>query len=167
MTQERTKVVLQTDLPGALSRRSGKVRDIYDYGDGLLMVATDRISVFDVILPTGIPDKGRVLTGLSVFWFGKTSSIVPNHLLSAQVEDFPEPVQDYADMLRGRAMWVRKAEVIPVECVARGYLAGSAWKEYKQRGKVGDHDLPAGLREADKLPEPIFTPSTKAESGHA
>ncbi len=166
MGDERAKVVLQTDLPGAVSRRSGKVRDVYDYGDGVLLVASDRISVFDVILPSGIPDKGRVLTGLSVFWFGKTAHIVPNHLLSADVADFPQAVQPYADILRGRAMWCRKAEVVPVECVARGYLAGSGWKEYRETGKVGDHHLPPGLREADRLPEPIFTPTTKAEAGH-
>ncbi|MGD9520244.1 MAG: phosphoribosylaminoimidazolesuccinocarboxamide synthase [Armatimonadota bacterium] len=166
MGENRAQIVLQTNLPGALARRSGKVRDVYDYGDGLLIVATDRISVFDVVLPSGIPDKGRVLTGLSLFWFAKTAHLVPNHLLSARVEDFPQPVQPYADMLRGRSMWVRKAEVVPVECVVRGYLAGSAWKEYKATGRIGDHDLPSGLREADKLPEPIFTPTTKAESGH-
>ncbi len=166
MGWDRSKIILSTDLPGALSKRSGKVRDIYDYGDGLLIVATDRISVFDVVLPSGIPDKGRVLTGLSVFWFEKTKDLVPNHLISAEVADMPAAVQDYADMLAGRAMWVHKAQVIPIECVVRGYLAGSAWKEYKSTGKVGDHDLPAGLHEADKLPKPIFTPTTKAETGH-
>jgi phosphoribosylaminoimidazole-succinocarboxamide synthase len=163
---DREKVVLETDLPGAISRRSGKVRDIYDYGDGLLMVATDRISAFDCILPTGIPDKGRVLTGLSVFWFERTRHILFNHLLSADVADFPSAVQDEAGMLRGRAMWVRKAETVPIECVVRGYLAGSGWREYAATGKIGDHDLPAGLQQADKLPRPIFTPAMKAESGH-
>lgn len=166
MSTQRARVILQTDLPGALSRRSGKVRDIYDYGDGLLIVATDRISVFDVVLPTGIPDKGRVLTGLSIFWFDKTRHIVPNHLISSNIADMPSAVRDYRDLLAGRAMWVRKAEVVPVECVVRGYLAGSAWKEYKATGKVSDHDLPPGLQEAEKLAEPIFTPSTKAASGH-
>ena len=163
MGVDREKVVLETDLPGALSRRSGKVRDIYEYADGLLMVATDRISAFDCILPTGIPGKGRVLTGLSVFWFERTRHIIFNHLLSADVADFPAAVQDEADMLRGRAMWVRKAQTVPIECVVRGYLAGSGWKEYAATGKIGDHDLPAGLGQADKLPQPIFTPSIKAE----
>lgn len=166
MSTQRARVILQTDLPGALSRRSGKVRDIYDYGDGLLIVATDRISVFDVVLPTGIPDKGKVLTGLSIFWFDKTRHIVPNHLISTNIADMPSAVRSYRDLLAGRAMWVRKAEVVPVECVVRGYLAGSAWKEYKATGKVSDHDLPPGLQEAEKLAEPIFTPSTKAASGH-
>ncbi len=163
---ERPRVVLQTDLPGAVSKRSGKVRDIYDFGEGLLMVATDRLSVFDVVLPTGIPDKGRVLTGLSVFWFNKTRSIVPNHLVSADVAHFPEPARRFERPLRGRAMWCRKAEVIPVECVVRGYLAGSGWKEYQETGKVSDHDLPPGLLKGAKLPEPIFTPTTKARAGH-
>lgn len=163
---ERAKVLLETDLPGAVSKRSGKVRDIYDYGDGLLIVATDRISVFDVVLPTGIPDKGRVLTGLSVFWFEKTKNIIPNHLISADAEDFPEPAREYAEELRGRTMWVKKAEVIPVECVVRGYLAGSAWREYEETGKVSDHDLPAGLLKGSRLPNPIFTPATKARTGH-
>ncbi len=166
MPEGRSQVILQTDLPGAVERRQGKVRDIYDYGDGLLMVATDRISAFDVVLPTGIPDKGRVLTGLSIFWFAKTEHIVPNHLISADPTDFPEPTKPFADMLRGRAMWVKKAQPIPIECVVRGYLAGSAWKEYQQTGRVSDHNLPAGLRLADKLPEPIFTPATKARTGH-
>ena len=162
---ERPKVVLQTDLPGAIAKRSGKVRDIYDFGEGLLIVATDRISVFDVVLPTGIPDKGRVLTGLSVFWFKKTSFMVPNHLISAEVADFPEPVRAFEKLLQGRAMWCRKAEVIPVECVVRGYLAGSGWREYEATGKVGDHSLPPGLQKGARLPEPIFTPTTKAASG--
>jgi phosphoribosylaminoimidazole-succinocarboxamide synthase len=142
------------------------VRDIYDYGDGLLLVATDRISAFDCVLPTGIPDKGRVLTGLSLFWFERTKHIVPNHLLSADPKDFPAAVDEYAEMLLGRAMWVRKAAVVPIECVVRGYLAGSAWKEYQATGRISDHQLPAGLRLADKLPEPIFTPATKALTGH-
>ena len=166
MSERRTAVVLETDLPGAVSRRSGKVRDIYDYGDGLLLVATDRISAFDCVLPTGIPDKGRVLTGLSLFWFERTKHIVPNHLLSADPKDFPAAVDEYAEMLLGRAMWVRKAAVVPIECVVRGYLAGSAWKEYQATGRISDHQLPAGLRLADKLPEPIFTPATKALTGH-
>jgi len=166
LSERRTAVVLETDLPGAVSRRSGKVRDIYDYGDGLLLVATDRISAFDCVLPTGIPDKGRVLTGLSLFWFERTKHIVPNHLLSADPKDFPAAVDEYAEMLLGRAMWVRKAAVVPIECVVRGYLAGSAWKEYQATGRISDHQLPAGLRLADKLPEPIFTPATKALTGH-
>jgi phosphoribosylaminoimidazole-succinocarboxamide synthase len=166
MASGRAQVILETDLPGALERRQGKVRDIYDYGDALLIVATDRISAFDVVLPTGIPDKGRVLTGLSAFWFARTRFLVPNHLLSADPKDFPAAVQEWAEMLRGRAMWVRKAQPLPIECVVRGYLAGSAWREYQEHGRVGDYELPPGLRLGDKLPEPLFTPATKATTGH-
>ena len=158
--------VLKTDLPGALSSRSGKVRDIYDYGDGLLIVASDRISAFDVIMANGIPGKGKILTQLSLFWFDLLKGVLPNHLISAEVADFPAPTQAFADILAGRSMWVRKAEVVQVECVVRGYLAGSGWKAYQQTGEILGHKLPAGLRLADKLPEPIFTPAIKAESGH-
>ncbi|MFQ6097196.1 MAG: phosphoribosylaminoimidazolesuccinocarboxamide synthase [Armatimonadota bacterium] len=158
--------VLETHLEGALSSRRGKVRDIYDFGDHVLMVATDRISAFDVVMPTGIPGKGKILAGLSLYWFDRTKRIVPNHVVGRDVADFPESVQAEADVLAGRAMWCRKAEVIPVECVVRGYLAGSAWPEYRDTGAVGDHRLPAGLRISDRLPEPIFTPSTKEETGH-
>ncbi len=158
--------LLQTDVPGALSRRSGKVRDIYDYGDALLIVATDRISAFDVIMPTGVPGKGRILSGLSKFWFDRTADIAPNHVLSTDPADFPQPAQAHADVLRRRAMLCRKADVFPVECVVRGYLAGSAWKEYEETGLVLGHDLPTGLELSDRLPVPIFTPATKADSGH-
>jgi phosphoribosylaminoimidazole-succinocarboxamide synthase len=160
------KTILSTDLPGALSRRSGKVRDIYDYGDCLLIVATDRMSAFDVVMPNGIPGKGKVLTALSKFWFDKTRHIVPNHVLSLDVKDFPVAVQPYADVLEGRTMMVVKAEVLPVECVVRGYLAGSGWKAYRDTGEVCGYALPPGLVESDRLPQPLFTPATKAESGH-
>jgi phosphoribosylaminoimidazole-succinocarboxamide synthase len=158
--------IMTTELPGVSLASRGKVRDIYDLGDNLLIIATDRISAFDVILPTPIPDKGRVLTGLSRFWFGKTRDIISNHLLSADSKDYPALLQPYAAMLAGRSMLVKKAEVLPIECVVRGYLAGSGWKEYREQGTVCDIALPAGLRESDKLPEPMFTPSTKATSGH-
>ena len=160
------KTILATDLPGAISRRSGKVRDIYDYGDCLLIVATDRLSAFDVILPTGIPGKGKVLTALSEFWFRRTEHLIPNHLLSTDPADFPAAVRDYADILAGRTMLVEKAEVVPIECVVRGYLAGSGWKSYQATGEVCGHMLPVGLLESARLPTPLFTPSTKAESGH-
>ncbi len=160
------KTILATHLPGADSRRSGKVRDIYEFGNNLLVVATDRISCFDVVMPNGIPGKGRILTQISEFWFRKTEHLVANHLLSTDVADFPEAVAEHADILRGRTMWVRKAKIVPVECVVRGYLAGSAWHSYQATGEICGHKLPEGLQEADKLSEPIFTPATKAPSGH-
>jgi phosphoribosylaminoimidazole-succinocarboxamide synthase len=144
----------------------GKVRDIYEAGDDLVMVATDRISAFDAVLPTPIPGKGQVLTGLSLYWFERTGDIVANHVLSADARTFPEPFGSNAEKLAGRAMLVRKAEVVPIECVARGYLVGSGWKEYRESGSVCGIELPAGLRESDRLPEPIFTPATKAATGH-
>jgi phosphoribosylaminoimidazole-succinocarboxamide synthase len=145
----------------------GKVRDIYQADDRhLLMVTTDRISAFDVILPTPIPDKGRVLTGLSVFWFEQTKDLVPNHLSSPDVDTFPPDLMEHRDELAGRSMLVRRAKMIPIECVARGYLSGSGWKEYRTTGEVCGVSLPAGLRESGRLPEPIFTPATKAETGH-
>jgi phosphoribosylaminoimidazole-succinocarboxamide synthase len=145
----------------------GKVRDIYDVGsDHLLMVTTDRISAFDVVLPTPIPDKGRVLTGLSLFWFDRTRDLVPNHLVSASVDDLPPAFADHRDELAGRSMLVRRARMIPIECVARGYLSGSGWKEYRTSGTVCGIRLPEGLGESERLPEPIFTPATKAETGH-
>lgn len=159
-----TKVVLQTDIPGAAARR-GKVRDIYDLGDKLLIVATDRISAFDVIMKTGIPYKGEVLTQISKFWFDFLGKEVDNHLLSMEVRDFPEPFCRHPEQLAGRSMLVRKTCVLPVECVVRGYLAGSGWKEYQQSRTVCGIRLPEGLRQCDKLPEPIFTPATKAEQG--
>ncbi|HLT17857.1 MAG TPA: phosphoribosylaminoimidazolesuccinocarboxamide synthase, partial [Thermomicrobiales bacterium] len=146
--------------------RKGKVRDTYELGDNLLMIATDRISAFDVVLPDGIPDKGRILTQLSVFWFEQTRDIVPNHLISSSVEDLPDELSSYVEVLRDRFMIVRRAERIDVECVVRGYLAGSAWVEYQQHGTVCGQPLPAGLVESARLPEPIFTPATKAEEGH-
>ena len=166
MSEAAEETVLTTNLPGAISRRSGKVRDIYQYEDGLLLVATDRISAFDCVMPNGIPGKGKILTALAAFWFGKTRHIIPNHLLSVNVEDFPPQVAEYRDMLQGRTMWVRKAKVIPVECVVRGYLSGSAWRSYKETGQICERKLPPGLVESDKLPEPILTPATKAASGH-
>ncbi len=145
----------------------GKVRDIYQVDpEHLLMVTSDRISAFDVVLPTPIPDKGRVLTGLSLFWFEQTSDLVPNHLVTADIDRFPAPFAEHRDELAGRSMLVRRAEMIPIECVARGYLSGSGWKEYRSSGTVCGIRLPAGLEESDRLPEPIFTPATKAETGH-
>ncbi|HEY7342083.1 MAG TPA: phosphoribosylaminoimidazolesuccinocarboxamide synthase [Ktedonobacterales bacterium] len=162
MAQE---VVLQTNLPLPLFGR-GKVRDTYDLGDRLLMVATDRISAFDAIMPNGIPDKGRVLTLLSAFWFGRTREIIPNHLISVEMADLPESLGAAAEALAGRFMLVRKAKRLDVECVVRGYLAGSGWVDYQRTGAVCGVKLPTGLRQADELPEPIFTPATKEETGH-
>ena len=145
----------------------GKVRDIYQVeGDRLLMVTSDRISAFDVVLPNPIPDKGRVLTGLSLFWFERTKDMVRNHLISLAVDDFPAEFKEHRDELAGRSMLVHRAEMFPIECVARGYLSGSGWKEYQKEGTVCGIELPSGLVESDKLPEPIFTPATKAETGH-
>jgi phosphoribosylaminoimidazole-succinocarboxamide synthase len=157
-------VVWETNFPGARLCSRGKVRDIYESNGRLLIVATDRLSAFDVVLPTPIPDKGRVLTQLSVFWFEKLRDIVPHHVLSAT--DFPAEFAAFARELRGRAMLVRKAEPVPVECVVRGYLSGSGWKEYQAGGKICGIALAAGLVESDRLPQPIFTPATKATSGH-
>ncbi|MFZ0814225.1 MAG: phosphoribosylaminoimidazolesuccinocarboxamide synthase [Candidatus Sulfotelmatobacter sp.] len=160
-------VLLQTDFPDLQLHASGKVRDIYQLDDErLLFVATDRISAFDYVLATGIPQKGRVLTQLSLFWFDFLSDVVANHVITADVERYPRELQKYSDQLRGRSMLVRRAQMFPVECVVRGYISGSAWKEYKATGKVCGIDLPTGLRESEAFPEPIFTPSTKATSGH-
>jgi len=160
-------VLLQTDFPDLQLHASGKVRDVYGIGDQqLLFVATDRISAFDYILATGIPYKGRVLSQISLFWFDYLADIVPNHLITADVDQYPPAVLKYADQLRGRSMLVQRAEMFPVECVVRGYISGSAWKEYKATGKVSGIQLPAGLNESDAFPEPIFTPSTKATTGH-
>ena len=157
--------LLQTDLPFPVRR--GKVRDVYDLGETLLIVATDRISAFDCVMPNGIPEKGKILTGLSLFWFEKLRQFeIPNHLIETDVERFPKQVQPFADQLVGRSMLVKKAQVIPIECVARGYLAGSGWKEYQKTQTVCGIKLPEGLSQCDKLPEPIFTPATKEESGH-
>jgi phosphoribosylaminoimidazole-succinocarboxamide synthase len=160
-------VLLQTDFPELLLHASGKVRDVYAIGDQqLLFVATDRISAFDYILATGIPHKGHVLSQLSLFWFDFLADIVANHLITADVDQYPAAVRKYADQLRGRSMLVERAEMFPVECVARGHISGSAWKEYKATGKVCGISLPANLKESDALPEPIFTPATKAVTGH-
>jgi phosphoribosylaminoimidazole-succinocarboxamide synthase len=166
-----TAPLLETTLEGLTLNRRGKVRDVYDVtlpsGEpALLIVATDRISAFDYVLGSGIPDKGKVLTQLSGFWFERMGDLVPHHLLSLEVDEFPEAARRHADILRGRTMLARVTEPVPVECVARGYLSGSGWKEYQQSGSVCGVKLPAGLRESDRLPEPIFTPATKAESGH-
>jgi phosphoribosylaminoimidazole-succinocarboxamide synthase len=158
--------LLQTRLNGLDLHRQGKVRDIYVLGDALLFVATDRISAFDYVLGSGIPDKGKVLTQLSAFWFDRTRHIVANHMIACDVRDFPPEVQRQADLVAGRAMLVRKTTPVLIECVARGYLSGSGWKDYQASGAVCGVVLPPGLRESDRLPEPIFTPATKAESGH-
>jgi phosphoribosylaminoimidazole-succinocarboxamide synthase len=160
-------VLLKTDFPDLPLHASGKVRDVYSVGDQqLLFVATDRISAFDYILATGIPHKGRVLSQISLFWFDYLADLVPNHLITADVDQYPPDVRKYADQLRGRSMLVQRAEMFPVECVVRGYISGSAWKEYKATGKVSGITLPLGLKESDAFPEPIFTPSTKATTGH-
>jgi len=160
-----TPIVLETSLSGLKPPKRGKVRDIYDLGDSLLIVATDRISAFDVVLPNAIPEKGRVLTQISKYWFSKTEKIVRNHLISTEVKDYPSACKPHAAVLEGRSMLVKKAEPLPVECIVRGYLSGSGLKEYREKGSVSGIKLPSGLREASRLPEPIFTPSTKAEVG--
>jgi phosphoribosylaminoimidazole-succinocarboxamide synthase len=166
-----TAPLLETTLEGLTLNRRGKVRDVYELSlssgePGLLIVATDRISAFDYVLGSGIPDKGKVLTQLSGFWFERMGDLVPHHLVSLDVDQFPEAARRHAATLRGRTMLARRTEPIPVECVARGYLSGSGWKEYQQSGSVCGVSLPAGLRESDRLPEPIFTPATKADTGH-
>ncbi|MGA9773098.1 MAG: phosphoribosylaminoimidazolesuccinocarboxamide synthase [Blastocatellia bacterium] len=158
--------ILQTSIPGVELFRRGKVRDVYSVEDKLLIVATDRISAFDVVMPDAIAHKGVVLTQLSIFWFDFLKEIVENHLITADFSSYPAMLAPYRDQLEGRSMLVRRADVFPIECVARGYLAGSGWKEYQQTGEVCGVRLPAGLKESDQLPEPIFTPATKAESGH-
>ncbi len=160
-----TPVVLTTDFSGLGPRHQGKVRDIYDLGDRLLLVATDRISAFDVVMADPIPDKGRILTKLSAFWFRHLADVTPNHLISLEVEDFPAACRPYRELLAGRAMLVQKCRPLPVECIVRGYLAGSGWAEYQKSGTVCGIALPPGLTESARLPEPIFTPSTKAELG--
>jgi phosphoribosylaminoimidazole-succinocarboxamide synthase len=162
----QSRILLQTDFPELTLHARGKVRDLYSLNGQLLFVATDRISAFDYVLATGIPEKGRVLTQLSLFWFDFLKDVVKNHLVTANVDQYPAPLRKYADDLRGRSMLVTKAQMIDIECVARGYLSGSGWKEYQQTGAVCGIKLPSGLKESDKLPEPIFTPATKALSGH-
>src|SRR5579863_4399033 len=159
-----TPVISETNFPGLKLRARGKVRDIYELGDQLLIVATDRLSAFDVVLPTPIPDKGKVLTQISLFWFDKLARIIPNHVIAAK--NFSGELAQYAASLNGRAMLVRKTEPAPIECVVRGYISGSGWKDYQKTGAICGIPLPAGLRESDRLPEPIFTPSTKATTGH-
>jgi phosphoribosylaminoimidazole-succinocarboxamide synthase len=158
--------LLHTELPGVTLWKRGKVRDVYDLGERLLIVATDRLSAFDVVLPTGIPGKGVVLTQLSLFWFGKLGGVAANHVVSANAAEYPPQLAAFRAQLDGRSMIVAKTEVLPVECVVRGYLAGSGWKDYRATGSVCGIPLPPGLRECDRLEQPIFTPSTKAESGH-
>ncbi|MGH9717405.1 MAG: phosphoribosylaminoimidazolesuccinocarboxamide synthase [Candidatus Acidiferrales bacterium] len=157
-------VISQTNFPTLKLRGRGKVRDIYELSDKLLIVATDRLSAFDVVLPTPIPDKGRVLTQLSIFWFEKLADVLPHHVITGS--DFTGKLAPYANALKGRAMLVRRTEPAPIECVVRGYITGSGWKDYQKTGKICGIPLPAGLRESDRLPEPIFTPSTKATTGH-
>ena len=166
MNPIQSPTILETNLPGVERYGRGKVRDVYSVDGRLLIVATDRISAFDYILPTGIPGKGQVLTQLSIFWFDFLKDLTPNHFLSARVDEYPRPLADFRGQLEGRSMLVRRANMIEIECVARGYLAGSGWKEYREQGTVCGIKLPAGLRESDKLPEPIFTPATKAQTGH-
>jgi phosphoribosylaminoimidazole-succinocarboxamide synthase len=162
----QSSIILETNLSGVEPHGRGKVRDVYSVDGRLLIIATDRISAFDYILPTGIPDKGRVLTQLSIFWFDFLRDLTPTHFLTAQVDQYPQPLPQFRDQLEGRSMLVKRAKMVDIECVARGYISGSGWKEYKQHGTVCGIQLPAGLKESDKLPEPIFTPSTKAQSGH-
>lgn len=160
------KVILQTKLNDIKLLRRGKVRDIYDLGEYLLLVASDRVSAFDVVLPNGIPGKGRILTQISIFWFNEMTDIVSNHLIATDVKDFPAVCHKYADQLEGRSMLVKKSKPLPVECIVRGYLSGSGWKEYKEKGTVCGIKLKNDLLESAKLDEPIFTPSTKADEGH-
>lgn len=160
------EVILKTEIPGARLLNRGKVRDIYDAGQYLLIVATDRISAFDVVMNEGIPYKGIVLTQISKFWFENTGEIAENHLVTDRVDDFPEPFKHHKDVLEGRSMLVKKANPFPVECIVRGYLAGSGWKEYQQSGTIHSIQLPENLKNSSKLPTSLFTPSTKAEEGH-
>jgi phosphoribosylaminoimidazole-succinocarboxamide synthase len=167
MSQQTSAPLIESSLPGLECIGRGKVRDIYAVGDDrLLIIATDRISAFDVILPTPIPRKGEVLTQLSLFWFDFLKDVVPNHLITANVDEYPDELKQYRDQLEGRSMLVKKLKMFPVECVARGYVVGSGWKDYQRTGAICGINLPAGLRECGKLPEAIFTPATKAETGH-
>ncbi len=161
-----TQPMIETSLPGLTPHRRGKVRDLYEIDSALLIVATDRISAFDYVLGSGIPDKGKVLNQLSAFWFEMMADLVPHHVISTNPDQYPEPARRHAAALRGRSMLVRRAQPLPIECVVRGYLSGSGWKEYQATGGICGIGLPPGLRESDRLPAPIFTPSTKAESGH-
>jgi len=158
--------ILKTELPDVGVPRRGKVRDIYDLGEHLLLVVTDRVSAFDVVLPNGIPEKGKVLTAISVFWFKKMEGIIKNHIVAADIRDFPRKLRKYKDVLEGRSLFVKKAKVVPVECIVRGYLSGSGWKSYRKDGTVCSIKLPAGMLESSKIESPVFTPSTKAGEGH-
>jgi len=160
------KIILKTDMPDIKFIRSGKVRDIYDLGESLLMIASDRISAFDVVLPNGIPGKGKLLTQISIYWFRQMEDIIKNHLIATNVDDYPSQCHKYRDQLEGRSVLVKKAEQLPVECIVRGHLSGSGWKEYQKTGSVCGIKLPDGLKESSRLETPIFTPSTKAEEGH-
>jgi len=159
------QAVIETNLETLNFKKRGKVRDIYDLGDHLLMVATDRVSAFDVVMPNPIPDKGKILTQISLFWFEIMKPVLNNHVITADVDEYPETCRPYSDILRGRSMLVKKAEPLPIECIVRGYISGSGWNDYQVSGSVCGIKLPEGLKESDKLPEPVFTPSTKAESG--
>ncbi|GAB4538643.1 MAG: phosphoribosylaminoimidazolesuccinocarboxamide synthase [Thermodesulfovibrionia bacterium] len=161
-----SNIVTETNLKGVKLLRRGKVRDVYEIDGALLLVATDRVSAFDVVLPNGIPDKGRVLTQVSIYWFNQMKDIIDNHLLATDVKDYPQMLHEYRDILEGRSMLVKKTKPLPVECIVRGYLSGSGWKEYRENGTVCGIRLPSGLEESSRLDEPIFTPSTKAEEGH-
>jgi phosphoribosylaminoimidazole-succinocarboxamide synthase len=158
--------LLESKLPGIKLWKRGKVRDVYEVGDKLLLIATDRLSAFDVVLPTGIPGKGVLLTQMSLFWFELLKDVVPHHVVSADVSDYPDELKRFRDQLEGRSMLVQKTDVLPIECVVRGYIVGSGWKDYKKTGAICGIALPAGLRESDRLEPPIFTPATKAETGH-
>lgn len=160
------EIVLKTEIPDIGTPRRGKVRDIYDLGETLLLVVTDRVSAFDVVMPQGIPEKGKILTEISIFWFRQVEDIIKNHIITTRADDFPEKFHRYKKILEGRSLLVRKAEVIPVECIVRGYLSGSGWKSYRKDGTVCGIKLPGGMLESEKLESPIFTPSTKAEEGH-
>jgi phosphoribosylaminoimidazole-succinocarboxamide synthase len=159
------QAVIETNLEALNLMKRGKVRDVYDLGDYLLMVATDRISAFDVVMPNPIPDKGKILTQISLFWFEIMKPVLPNHVITANVDDYPEICRPYMEILRDRSMLVKKAKPLPIECIVRGYISGSGWKDYQTSGSVCGIKLPEGLKESDKLPEPVFTPSTKADSG--
>ena len=160
------QILMDTDLKDVKFLRRGKVRDVYETDDYLLIIATDRVSAFDVVLPNGIPDKGRILTQISIYWFNRMKDIIENHIVATDVKDYPKVLHKYKDILEGRSMLVKKAMPMPVECIVRGYLSGSGWKEYKKSGTVCGIKLPDGLVESARLDEPIFTPSTKAEEGH-
>jgi phosphoribosylaminoimidazole-succinocarboxamide synthase len=166
MADSAVRTVYETEIPGRELRLRGKVRDVYDVGDTLLFVASDRLSAFDYVLPDPIPDKGKVLNQISMFWFERFRGLVDNHVVTTDVDAFPEDLRAHAGQLAGRSMLVKKLEMLPIECVARGYLAGSGWKEYRESGTVCGIRLPDGLEESSRLPEPIFTPATKAETGH-